>query len=179
MVTWGLEHTPRGVGRPWSRDFVRFFERTTSCFLLPAQYQAAECVAPGAGVDVGLTVSGVRRATPVQLRHILRVHQIKLSDEQGRMLSRQQLVDTVLHLRRQGRVGLLRATRGRQDQGGALQAFRATTRDVLRYWTEELVPWAEEQQEHKLGDKTVVWDNAPTHSAVRTTQNHIISVFHR
>ena len=146
---------------------------------LPARYQAAECVAPGAGVDVGLTAAQVRRATTAQLRSLLRTNQIKLSDEQGRVLNRQQLVDTVLHLRRQGRVGLLRATRGRQDQGGALQAFRATTRDVVRYWTEELVPWAEEQHENKLGDKTVVWDNAPTHSAVRTTQNRIISVFHR
>jgi transposase len=146
---------------------------------LPARYQAAECVAPGAGVDVGLTAAQVRRATTAQLRSLLRTHCIKLSDEQGRVLSRQQLVDIVLHLRRQGRVGLLRATRGRQDQGGALQAFRATTRDVVRYWTEELVPWAEEKHEHKLGDKTVVWDNAPTHSAVRTTQHHRISVFHR
>lgn len=146
---------------------------------LPARYQAAECVAPGAGVDVGLTAAQIRRATTAQLRSLLRTQQIKLSNQQGRCLSRQQLVDTVLHLRRQGCVGLLRATRGRQDRGGALQAFRATTRDVVRYWTEELVPWAEEQHEHKLGDKTVVWDNAPTHSPVRTTQAQRISVFHR
>ena len=146
---------------------------------LPARYQAAECVAPGAGVDVGLTAAQVRRATTAQLRSLLRTQQIKLSNQQGRCLSRQQLVDTVLHLRRQGCVGLLRATRGRQDRGGALQAFRATTRDVVRYWTEELVPWAEEQQESKLGDKTIVWDNAPTHSPVRTTQAQRISVFHR
>ena len=146
---------------------------------LPAQYQAAECLEPGAGIDVGLTAAGVRRATLVQLRTLMRQHHIKLSDEQGRGLSRQQLIDTVLHLRRQGHVGLLRATRGRQDQGGALQAFRATTRDVVQYWTEELVPWTEAQHEHKLADKTVVWDNAPTHSAVRTTQNRRISVFHR
>jgi hypothetical protein len=136
-------------------------------------------VAPGACVNVGFTAGQVRQATLVQLRHILRQHHIELSDEQGRSLSRQQLMDTVLQLRRQGCVGLLRATRGRQDQGGALQAFRATTGDVVRYWTEELVPWAEEQQEHKLGDKTVVWDSARTHSATRTTQNQTISVFHR
>ncbi len=144
------------------------------------RFQACELKEPGQGIDVGLTVAQIQReATADQLRRILQQHHVKLSDIQGRRLSKTDLQATVLQLKRTGRVGLLRAQRGRQDQGGAKRAFRATARDIVQYWMESFVPWAEEHKVPDLSRKTVVWDNAPTHSAVRTTQNQRISVFHR
>lgn len=146
---------------------------------LPARYQARELKQPGKGVEVGLTLRHIRGTATVQeLREVLKQHHIKLSDEQGRALTKPALRDTILQLKTQGQVGLLRAARGRPDLGGTPLAFRGTTRDVTRYWQESFLPWAEEQK-WELADKTLVWDNAPSHSAVRTTQTQRISVFHR
>ena len=145
---------------------------------LSARYQASELREPGKGVDVGLSEHTIKHtATTTQLREILQQHHIKRSDAQGKSLTKSALIDTVLQLKRTGPVGLLRATRGRKDQGGAPVAFRASTRDVVQYWL-EFQQWAEEQKLDIL-ERTVVWDNAPTHSPVRTTQTQGISVFHR
>ena len=145
------------------------------------RFQACELKEPGRGIDVGLTAAQIQReATADQLRGILQQQHVKVSDAQGRRLSKADLQATVLQLKRTGRLGLLRATkRGRQDQGGAKRAFRATTRDIVQYWVESFMPWAEEHKVNDLPRRTVVWDNASTHSSVRTTQTQRISVFHR
>ena len=145
---------------------------------LPARYQANELCNPGQGIDVGLSEHTIQHtATATQLREILSQHHVKRSDTQGKALTKQELIHTVLQLKRTGLIGLLRATRGRCDQGGAPVAFRASTRDVVQYWL-EFQDWAQEQKLH-LGERTVVWDNAPSHSPVRTMQTQRISVFHR
>ena len=56
--------------------------------------------------------------------------------------------------------------------------MRGKARDVVAYWLESFVPWAQEHNV-ELSTRTVVWDNAPSHSAVHTTQTKRISVFHR
>jgi len=147
---------------------------------ISARYQASELKEPGTGVDVGLTVSQIRRtATAQQLRTVLQNHCVKLCNAQGQRMSKTELRTTVLQLKQTGLMGLLRARRGRGDQGGAVQAFRATSRDIVQYWLECFLPWAAEHKVADLPEKTVVWDNAATHSAVRTTQTTRVSVFHR
>jgi transposase len=56
--------------------------------------------------------------------------------------------------------------------------FRGTARTVTQYWLESFLPWAEERK-LDVTHQTVVWDNAPSHSAVGTTQTERISAFHR
>ena len=62
---------------------------------------------------------------------------------------------------------------------GPKQPFRATVRDVARYWEQKFVPWFEEQKLNDLNQRTLVWDNASTHSAVQAHDPTRVSMFHR
>ena len=145
---------------------------------LSSRYEAKELKEPGRGISIDVSPEEIKDLTVTELRAILKHHAVKLSDEAGRPLKKKDLVRTVLHLSKRGLVGLLRAQRGGRDLGGAKEPMRGKARDVVEYWLESVVPWAEEHG-LTLADKTVVWDNAPSHSAVRTTQTARISVFHR
>jgi transposase len=93
-------------------------------------------------------------------------------------LARAALVQRVRQLATQGKLGLPRA--GRADLGGAKQPFRANTRDVVRYWADEFVPWFRVQDGlGPLKDRTVIFDNASTHSPVKTQNATAVSMFHR
>ena len=140
---------------------------------LPLVYEAQELPTPGRGIPLD---QDLKEASVGQLRHILRTFGVKVTDTEGRPLKKRRLLTLARHLERRGQVGLPRA--GRKDLGGGLQAFRATTRDVVQYWLKHFLPWAGEQK-LDLRERTLVWDNAATHGAVRTTQTQNISVFHR
>lgn len=133
-------------------------------------------------MNVGYSKAEVKELGLAELKEILREQAIKLSDEDGKPLSRTEARETVLHLITKGKLGLLRAVRGRQHQGGPKLPFRATSRDVAAYWLEEFLPWWEDEEgrsETELKRKTVVWDNASTHSPVGTSNDEQISIFHR
>ena len=137
---------------------------------LPLVYEAQELATPGRSIS---PEQDLEEASVGQLRHILRTHGVKVTDTEGRPLKKRRLLNLARHLERRGQVGFPRV--GRKDLGGGLQAFRATTRDVVQYWLEHFLPWAEEQK-LDLRERTLVWDNAATHG---TTQTQKISVFHR
>ena len=106
------------------------------------------------GFDVG-------HATVLQLRAALRAHKVQWTG------ARAELVARVRQLVASGPLGLPRA--GRVDVGGRREPQRSTVRDVAGYW----------ESFAALRTKTVVWDNAPTHSAVRVQNHTQISLFHR
>ena len=149
--------------RPPQRPFVA----------LSATFEASELEAPGRGADVGLTTSQVHSASRAQLRALLRAHGVKSTD----LNTQPQLAARSVQLVSHGPLGLPRA--GRADVGGPKLPFRATARDVVRYWQDEFVPWFGEQGFGDLAERTVVWDNASTHSAVQVHDATRVSVFHR
>jgi hypothetical protein len=57
---------------------------------------------------------------------------------------------------------------------------RNTVRDVATYFERELVPWlAAKHGAGSMAQRTLVWDNASTHSAVHVHTTAQISLFHR
>ena len=139
---------------------------------LAERYEASELKSPGEGVDVGLSAAEIRRASEKALKDVLREFGVKLSDEGGQPLSRVQLRDTVAQLKRTGRLGLLRSSRGGRFQGGPKMPHRATADDVHDY-LKELA------QQHGVAGKTLVWDNASSHGAQGTKEAQKVSVFDR
>ena len=138
---------------------------------LGSVFVASELCWPGRGVDVGLSAQQIRRgATVAQLQAALRRYGVRSTG-----LRRAELAARVRRLRDHGPLGLPRA--GRQDVGGMLTPFRAATRDVVHYLADELSSYLESQGE--AGDRTLIWDNAPTHSPVKTTDTNRLSLFHR
>jgi transposase len=141
---------------------------------LAPRFEASELAAPGEGVDVGLSASEIRRHAPADdLRRVLRAHGVKLSDEQGRPLSLSDLRATVLQLKRAGRLGLLRSTRGARFLGGPRKPHRGTADDAADY-LEALA-----QEVPGAAGRTVVWDNASSHGAQGTREAGKVSVFDR
>ena len=139
-----------------------------------ATFEASELREPGRGINVGRTIAELRNgATIAELRTVLRNHRVKHTD----LATRAQLAERVLCLTRGGHMGLPRA--GRVDAGGPMQPFRATARDVARYWESAFVPWFDEHKLGDLGQRTVVWDNASTHSAVQVHDATRVSLFVR
>ena len=139
---------------------------------LAVRYEASELKSPGEGVDVGLSASEIRRASAAELKDVLRRHQVKLSDEDGEPLSLSQMRNTVAQLKRTGRLGLLRASRGARFQGGPKMPHRATADDVHDY----LKLLADEPEAR---GRTPVWDNASSHGAQGTKEADKVSVFDR
>jgi transposase len=137
-------------------------------------YEANELAEPGQGVDVGFSEAELPRARVRDLRAALVTHGVRHTD----LRHQADLVSRVQQLARHGPLGLPRA--GRADRGGPLQPFRATTRDVARYWEHSFAPWWRRQAwDDRLCERTVVWDNASTHSAVDVHDSTRVSVFHR
>jgi transposase len=139
---------------------------------LAERYEASELEAPGHGVDVGMPAAEIRRAPAATLKNVLRAYRVKLSDADGQPLSLSALRQTVLQLKRSGRLGLLRASRGGRFQGGPKKPHRASADDVADYL--ELLA-----EEPDAADRTVVWDNASSHGAQGTKEAGKVSVFDR
>lgn len=130
-----------------------------------ATIEASELATPGRGVRVALDAS---RATVAQLRRVLQQHNVKWTGSRAELLAR------VRHLESTGPLGLPRA--GRVDVGGRREPMRATVREVARFWEAFVAAYAHDDP---LQHKTVVWDNAPTHSPVRVQNDAQVSLFHR
>ena len=140
---------------------------------LSAVFEASELKEPGRGVELGLTDAQILSASQAALRAVLSRRGVKATD----LSTKTQLAERVLQLAHHGPLDLPRA--GRVDVGGPKQPFRATVRDVARYWEQKFVPWFEEQKLNDLNQRTLVWDNASTHSAVQAHDPTRVSMFHR
>ena len=141
---------------------------------LATRYEANELKRPGEGVDVGLSSCEIKRhATAAELKDVLREFGVKRSNKNGQPLGLRELREAVLQLKRTGRVGLLRASRGRRFEGGPKMPHRATADDVADYLRDELarVPGVQ--------GRTIIWDNASSHGAQGTKADKKVSVFER
>jgi transposase len=136
--------------------------------LAPA-FQASELEEPGRGIALALDADN---ASVANLRDVLRQYSVKHTD----LTTRAPLVARVKQLEATGLLGLPRA--GRVDVGGPRQPVRNTVKDVATHFERSFVPWYTERFDD-LGQRTLVWDNASTHSAVQVNNDRQISIFHR
>ena len=138
---------------------------------LAPTFQASELEAPGEGVALACNAD---TASVASLRSVLRAHGVKHTD----LTSRAAVLARVKQLEATGALGLPRAGRG--DVGGPRQPVRNTVRDVAAYFERELVPWlAAKHGADNVAQRTLIWDNASTHSAVQVQTATQISLFHR
>jgi transposase len=129
--------------------------------------EASELPNPGAPVAID-SVALDSQASRAMLQAVLRRHGVQSTG------SRVELRARVEHLATRGPLGLPRP--GRRDTGGPLQPLRSTVRDVALYLEQHLVPHLSAAER---AQRTLVWDNAATHSAVAVESSDRISVFHR
>lgn len=138
---------------------------------LAATFQASELAAPGQSVALACNAD---TASVANLRGVLRAHGVRHTD----LTSRAAVLARVKQLEATGVLGLPRAGRG--DVGGSRQPVRNTVRDVAAYFESELVPWlAAQHAGDNVAQRTLVWDNASTHSPVQVRTTAQISLFHR
>lgn len=133
-------------------------------------FGAWELEQPGEGVDLKLDVE---QASATELRAVLRRHGVKHTD----LTRAAALRARVRQLTEHGLLGLPRA--GRADVGGPCRPVRNTARDVALYFERSFGPWFVEHGDDSLAERTLVWDNASTHSAVAVDNTRQISLFHR
>ena len=157
---------------------------------LPSTYQSWELEQPGEGEDVGHKTEELPDLSAHELARILRAHGISRAEENQvrhkKRATKAVLLRRVRELQEKGKLGMPRS--GRRDIGGPKLPFRATAADVLQFWQEFTQQWKvsknsnqprTKQSRDSLALRTVVWDNASTHSAVQVGNTHTISVFHR
>lgn len=126
---------------------------------------------------VGLNLANVESRL---LKDILKAFCVKTSDTKPVLWNRLE------QLARTGPRGLPKSGGGLRDTGGRKVAFKGSTFDVAYYFEKDCIP-AYKKQLAKYGVSAkayakkshLVWDNAPTHSAVDVLTTDTVSVFHR
>jgi transposase len=140
---------------------------------IPVNFQSYEFAEPGKKIQTGYSTNQIRSLPPQKLKEILKKYGVRNSNAKVA-----ELRDHVTHLQAKGLVGLPRAQRGR-DKGGPKKPFRSTIYDVVEFFDDFADLYKKKFSKANLSSKTVILDNASTHSAIRVEDTKHKSIFHR